>query len=46
MAEYARMWGPGGELQQRGLVPFGGAEAQAATAQASALQPLNAANLK
>jgi phosphate transport system substrate-binding protein len=45
-AEYARMWGQGGELQKRGLVPFGGAEAQAATAQASALTPLDAAALK
>jgi phosphate transport system substrate-binding protein len=46
VAEYARMWAPGGELQKRGLVPLGGAEAQAAAAQAGALKPLDAASLK
>jgi phosphate transport system substrate-binding protein len=46
LAEYAKQWAPGGALQKRGLVPFGGAEAQAATAQASALTPLTPANLK
>ena len=46
IAEYARQWASGGELQKRGLVPFGGAEAQAATAQASALSPLDPATLK
>ena len=46
VAEYAKQWGSGGELQKRGLVPFGGAEAQAAAAQASALTPLDPASLK
>ncbi|HVF83402.1 MAG TPA: substrate-binding domain-containing protein [Sphingomicrobium sp.] len=46
LAEYAKQWASGGALQKRGLVPFGGAEAQAATAQASALKPLDTANLK
>ena len=46
VAEYARQWVSGGELQKRGLVPLGGAEAQAANAQASALKPLDAAALK
>ncbi|MFC7536529.1 substrate-binding domain-containing protein [Sphingomonas sp. GCM10030256] len=46
IAEYAKAWGNGGLLQKRGLVPFGGAEAQAATAQAESLKPLDAATLK
>ena len=46
LAEYAKQWTSGGALQKRGLVPFGGAEAQAATAQASALKPLDSATLK
>jgi len=46
IAEYAKQWASGGVLEKRGLVPFGGAEAQAATAQASALKPLDAATLK
>jgi len=46
VAEYARQWASGGALEKRGLVPFGGAEAQAATAQASALKPLDPASLK
>jgi phosphate transport system substrate-binding protein len=46
IAEYARQWASGGVLEKRGLVPFGGAEAQAATAQASALKPLDPASLK
>ena len=46
IAEYARQWATGGALQKRGLVPLGGAEAQAATVQASALKPLDAATLK
>lgn len=46
IAEYAKQWSAGGALQKRGLVPFGGAEAQAATAQATTLKPLDAAALK
>ena len=42
---YAKAWGPGGALEKRGLVPFGGADAQAATAQAGALAPLDPAVL-
>ena len=46
VAEYAKQWSNGGALQKRGLVPFAGAEAQAATAQATGLKPLDAAALK
>ena len=43
---YAKAWGKGGMLEKRGLVPFGAAEADAATAQAAALKPLDPASLK
>ena len=43
---YATMWGPGGALEKRGLVPFAGADAGAAAAQAKALKPLDPATLK
>jgi phosphate transport system substrate-binding protein len=43
---YAKAWGTGGMLEKRGLVPFGGADATAATAQATALKPLDPASLK
>ena len=43
---YAKAWGKGGMLEKRGLVPFGAAEAEAATAQAAALKPLDPASLK
>jgi phosphate transport system substrate-binding protein len=46
LAEYAKEWASGGALEKRGLVPFAGAEAQSATAQAGALKPLDAATLK
>jgi phosphate transport system substrate-binding protein len=46
IAAYAKLWGTGGLLEQRGLVPFGGADAAAATAQASALKPVDPATLK
>ncbi|HXH52499.1 MAG TPA: substrate-binding domain-containing protein [Sphingomicrobium sp.] len=46
IAAYARMWGPGGALQRRGLVPFAGDDATAASQQAQTLQPLNRASLK
>jgi phosphate transport system substrate-binding protein len=46
LAQFAKEWGPGGLLQQRGLVPFSGSEAAAATAAATNLTPVDAAGLK
>ena len=46
IAAYSKVWGKGGLLEKRGLVPFGGADADAATAQAAALKPLDPATLK
>ena len=46
VAAFSKMWSPGGLLQKRGLVPFAGADASAATAQATALTPLDPATLK
>jgi len=46
VAQYAKMWGKGGPLERRGLVPFGGADATAATDQSTALKPLNPSGLK
>ncbi|WP_344700529.1 substrate-binding domain-containing protein [Sphingomonas limnosediminicola] len=46
VAAYAKMWGKGGPLERRGLVPFGGADATAATQQATELKPLDPAGLK
>ena len=46
IAAYAKQWGKGGLLEKRGLVPFAGADAEAATAQAAALTPLDAATVK
>jgi phosphate transport system substrate-binding protein len=43
---YSKAWGTGGMLEKRGLVPFGAAEAEVATAQAAALKPLDPATLK
>ena len=43
---YSKAWGKGGMLEKRGLVPFGAGEAEAATAQAAALKPLDPATLK
>ena len=43
---YSNAWSKGGPLEKRGLVPLVGADAAAATAQASALTPLDAATLK
>lgn len=43
---YAKSWGAGGPLQKKGLVPFAGADAEAATAQAGALKPLDPSTLK
>ena len=46
IAAYSKMWSTGGVLQKRGLVPFGGSDAAAATAQAAAMKPLDPATLK
>ena len=46
IAAYAKAWGKGGSLERRGLVPFAGADAAAAAAQATALKPLDPASLK
>jgi len=46
IAAYAKAWSKGGPLEKRGLVPLVAADATAATAQASALTPLDAATLK
>jgi phosphate transport system substrate-binding protein len=46
VAQYAKMWGKGGPLERAGLVPFGGADATAATQQATELKPLDPAALK
>jgi len=43
---YAKAGGKRGLLEKRGLVPFAGAEAEAAAAQAAALKPLDPASLK
>ncbi len=43
---YSKAWGKGGSLEKRGLVPFAGADATAATGQAVALKPLDPAGLK
>ncbi|MEA1072020.1 substrate-binding domain-containing protein [Sphingomonas sp. LY160] len=46
VAAYAKMWGKGGPLEKRGLVPLHDADATAANAQATALKPLDPATLK
>ena len=46
LAAYAKAIGPGGMLEQRGLVPFGAAELTASQQQATALTPLTADQLK
>jgi len=43
---YSKAWSKGGMLEKRGLVPLGAADATAATAQATALTPLDASTLK
>jgi phosphate transport system substrate-binding protein len=45
-AAYSKMWGKGGPLERRGLVPFGGADATAAAQQATDLKPLDPSGLK
>jgi phosphate transport system substrate-binding protein len=46
VASYAKMWGKGGALERVGLVPFGGADADAAAKQATDLKPLDPGGLK
>ena len=46
VAQYAKMWGKGGPLERRGLVPFGGTDASAATQQATELKPLDPSGIK
>lgn len=43
---YARMWGKGGPLEQRGLVPLGEADLAASAKQAAELKPLDGSGLK
>jgi phosphate transport system substrate-binding protein len=46
VAAYSKVWGKGGSLERKGLVPFAGGDATAATQQASDLKPLDPATLK
>ena len=46
IAAYAKAWAKGGPLERIGLVPFGGADASTANAQATALTPLDPTTLK
>lgn len=46
LALYAKEWGQGGVLAKRGLVPFTGADAAAATSAATGMTPLDASKLK
>jgi phosphate transport system substrate-binding protein len=46
VALYAKMWSKGGALERAGLVPFGGADAAAASQQAGDLKPLDPSGLK
>jgi phosphate transport system substrate-binding protein len=46
VAAYAKMWGKGGPLERRGLVPFAGTDATAASQQATELKPLDPSGLK
>jgi len=46
VAAYAKAWGKGGALERIGLVPFSAADAASASAQATALKPLDPAGLK
>ena len=46
VASYAKLWGKGGPLERKGLVPFGGADATAAAQQATELKPLDPAGLR
>jgi phosphate transport system substrate-binding protein len=46
VAAYSKMWGKGGPLERRGLVPFGSADSAAASSQATELKPLDSGGLK
>jgi phosphate transport system substrate-binding protein len=46
IATYARMWGSGGPLEGRGLVPLGEQDLAGSNRQAQALQPLSPTELK
>jgi phosphate transport system substrate-binding protein len=46
VASYAKVWGKGQALEQRGLVPLGGPDAAAAAKQATELKPLDPSTLK
>jgi phosphate transport system substrate-binding protein len=46
VAQYAKMWSKGGKLERLGLVPFSGADAEAAARQAADLKPLDPSTLK
>jgi phosphate transport system substrate-binding protein len=46
IAVYGKAIAKGGMLEKRGLVPFGGADYDSATAQSAALAPLDPAGLK
>lgn len=45
IAAFAKMWGTGGSLEKKGLVPFTGADAAAAAKQATELKPIDPATL-
>jgi phosphate transport system substrate-binding protein len=46
VAAYSKVWSKGGTLEKRGLVPFAGADSEAAAKQATELKPLDPATLK
>ncbi|NUT00032.1 MAG: phosphate ABC transporter substrate-binding protein [Sphingomonas sp.] len=46
VAAYSKQWSKGGPLEKRGLVPFAGADSEAAAKQATELKPLDPAMLK
>ena len=46
VAQYSKMWGKDGPLERVGLVPFGGADADAAAKQATDLKALDPSGLK
>ena len=46
VAAYSKMWGKGGPLERKGLVPFSGADVSVAEKQASELKPLDPSGLK
>ena len=46
VATFAKMWGKGGPLERRGLVPFAGGDATAAIQQAADMKPLDPNALK